>query len=41
VLIAAWHVLALEQPFKPSRPRGASTVPASSQNALAALTALD
>jgi transposase len=24
VLIASWHVLALQQPFKPSRPRGAS-----------------
>jgi hypothetical protein len=31
VLIAAWHVLALEQPFTPSRPRGAhNPVPASS-----------
>ncbi len=31
VLIAAWHVLALQQSFNPSRPRGASApVPASS-----------
>lgn len=31
VLIAAWHVLALEQPFTPARPRGATNpVPASS-----------
>jgi transposase len=37
VLIAAWHVLALQQPFTPSRPRGASTpVPASSSCVLAA-----
>jgi transposase len=37
VLIAAWHVLALQQPFNPSRPRGASApVPASSSCALAA-----
>ncbi len=35
VLIAAWHVLALEQPFKLSRPRGAN-VPASSRFALVA-----
>jgi transposase len=35
VLIAAWHVLALEQPFKPSRPCGAN-VPASSRFALVA-----
>jgi transposase len=37
VLIAAWHILSRQQPFKPSRPRGgASTVPASSSNVLAA-----
>jgi hypothetical protein len=32
VLIAAWHVLSREQPFKPCRPRdgGADPVPASS-----------
>ena len=36
VLIAAWHVLALQQPFNPSRPRGASApVPASSSCVLA------
>ena len=35
ILIAAWHILARGQPFKPSRPRG-GTVPASSTNALAA-----
>jgi transposase len=36
VLIAAWHVLALEQPFAPARPRGANTpVPASSGCVLA------
>jgi transposase len=35
VLIAAWHVLALEQPFKPSRPRGTNPVPASSGCVLA------
>jgi transposase len=35
VLIAAWHVLALEQPFKPPRPRGAQPVPASSGCVLA------
>jgi transposase len=35
VLIAAWHVLALEQPFKPPRPRGATPVPASSGCVLA------
>jgi transposase len=36
VLIAAWHVLALQQPFTPSRPRGADTpVPASSSCVLA------
>ncbi len=26
VLIASWHVLALQQPFSPSRPRGAATL---------------
>jgi len=35
VLIAAWHVLALQQPFSPSRPRGAAPVPASSSCVLA------
>jgi transposase len=36
VLIASWHVLALQQPFKPSRPRGARTpVPANSSCVLA------
>jgi len=36
VLIAAWHVLALQQPFNPSRPRYASTpVPTSSSCVLA------
>jgi transposase len=38
VLIAAWHVLSREQPFKPCRPRdgGADSVPASSHFHLAA-----
>ena len=37
VLIASWHVLALQQPFNPSRPRGATTpVPANSSCVLAA-----
>jgi transposase len=36
VLIAAWHVLSREQPFKPSRPRGAAPVSASSRCDLAA-----
>jgi len=36
VLIASWHVLALQQSFKPSRPRGANApVPANSSFALA------
>jgi transposase len=36
VLIASWHVLALQQPFKPSRPRGAAApVPANSSCVLA------
>jgi transposase len=35
VLIAAWHVLARQQPFTPSRPRG-GTVAASSMHPLAA-----
>lgn len=36
ILIASWHVLALQQPFKPSRPRGASApVPANSSCVLA------
>ena len=33
ILIASWHVLARNEPFKPSRPPG-GTVPASSSNAL-------
>ena len=36
VLIAVWHVLGREQPFKPSRPRGRTPVPASSHFHLAA-----
>ena len=37
VLIAAWHVLALQQPFMPSCPRGAAApVPANSSCVLAA-----
>ncbi len=36
ILIAAWHVLARQQPFKPARPRGDSSVPASSPMFLAA-----
>ncbi len=37
VLIASWHVLALEQPFKSPRPRGAAApVPANSSCVLAA-----
>ena len=37
VLTAAWHMLTLQQPFKPSRPRGGvSTAPASSVSVLAA-----
>jgi transposase len=37
VLTAAWHMLSLQQPFKPSRPRGGTrTVPASSISVLAA-----
>jgi transposase len=36
VLIACWHVLSREQPFKPSRPRATSPVPASSPDFLAA-----
>jgi hypothetical protein len=35
VLIAAWHVLSRDEPFKPSRPRG-GTVSASSRCFLAA-----
>ena len=36
VLIASWHVLSLQQPFTPSRPRGASTpAPANSRFSLA------
>jgi transposase len=36
VLIASWHVLSLQQPFTPSRPRGAATpAPANSSCALA------
>ena len=36
VLIAAWHVLSLGQPFKPSAPRATYPVPASSSIRLAA-----
>ena len=38
LLIAAWHMLAREEPFKPSRPRGGdqTTAPASSSSFLAA-----
>jgi transposase len=37
ILIACWHTLSRQQPFKPSRPRGGgSTVPASSASVLAA-----
>jgi transposase len=37
ILTAAWHILSLQQPFKPSRPRGGTrTVPASSPRVLAA-----
>jgi transposase len=36
VLIASWHILSRQQPFKPSRPRGHSTAPASSVSVLAA-----
>jgi transposase len=37
ILIASWHMLSRQQPFKPSRPRGGtSTVPASSASVLAA-----
>ena len=36
VLIAAWHVLSREEPFKPSRPHGTSPVSASSRCFLAA-----
>jgi transposase len=37
VITAAWHILSLQQPFKPSRPRrGNSTAPASSISVLAA-----
>ncbi len=36
VLIAAWHVLSLGQPFKPSAPRSTDPVPASSSIRLAA-----
>ena len=36
VLIACWHVLSLQEPFKPSRPRGTDPVPASSSRFLAA-----
>ena len=35
VLIAAWHILSLEQPFKPSAPRATVPVPASSSTRLA------
>ena len=36
VLIASWHILSRRQSFKPSRPRGTSTAPASSVSVLAA-----
>jgi transposase len=38
LLIAAWHILAREEPFKPSRPRGGdqTTAPTSSSSFLAA-----
>ena len=37
ILTATWHILSLQQPFKPSRPRnGDSTAPASSISVLAA-----
>jgi transposase len=36
ILIAAWHVLSRDEPFKPSRPRGATPVSASSRCFLAA-----
>lgn len=36
ILIAAWHVLSRDQPFKPSRPRGTTPVSASSRCFLAA-----
>jgi transposase len=36
VLIAAWHVLSRDEPFKPSRPRAAAPVSASSRCFLAA-----
>jgi transposase len=36
VLIAAWHVLSLQQPFKPNASRASNSVPASSSIRLAA-----
>ena len=36
ILIAAWHILARDEPFKPSAPRGTDPVPASSSIRLAA-----
>jgi transposase len=36
VLIAAWHVLSLQQPFKPATSRATKSVPASSSIRLAA-----
>jgi transposase len=36
ILIASWHILARNQPFKPSAPRAADPVPASSCVRLAA-----
>jgi hypothetical protein len=36
ILIATWHVLALQQPFKPSATRATDPVPASSCIRLAA-----
>jgi hypothetical protein len=36
ILIASWHILARDQPFKPAAPRAADSVPASSSIRLAA-----
>jgi len=36
ILIAAWHILSLGEPFKPSAPRATDPVPASSSIRLAA-----
>lgn len=40
VLIAAWHVLARNEPFKPSRPRARDTPVSASSSMFPALTAL-